>query len=91
VKTKHQRASISVRGQGDFLRARENRGGRMTCDAGREGLSSCDVEWPPLPGVVRCCRVGCGPDVAPGYAEGTAGEDQPRSSVAAMVTSSTGG
>jgi hypothetical protein len=39
-----------------------------------------------MPGVVRCCRVGCGPDVAPGHAEGTAGEDQPRSSVAAMVT-----
>jgi len=31
------------------------------------------------------------PDVTPGHAEGTAGEDQPRSSVAAMVTSSTGG
>jgi hypothetical protein len=28
----------------DFLRARENQGGRTTCDAGREGLSSCDVE-----------------------------------------------
>jgi hypothetical protein len=32
------------RGPGDFLRARENRGGRTTCDAGREGLSSCDVK-----------------------------------------------
>ena len=37
----------------------------MTCGAGRVGLVNCDVEWPPLPDVVRGIRVGCGPDVAP--------------------------
>jgi uncharacterized membrane-anchored protein YhcB (DUF1043 family) len=48
----------------DFFRASENRGGSTTCDAGRQGLLNCDVEWPSLPGVVRGIRVGCGPDVA---------------------------
>jgi hypothetical protein len=48
-----------------FLRAREKWGGRLTCGAGREGLLNCDVEWPPLFGVVRAIRVECGPDVAP--------------------------
>ena len=37
----------------------------MTWVVGREELLSCDVELPSSPGVVRCCRVGCGPDVAP--------------------------
>jgi len=37
----------------------------MTWVVGREELLSWDVELPSFPGVVRCCRVGCGPDVAP--------------------------
>jgi hypothetical protein len=42
----------------------------MTCDAGRVGLVNCDVEWPPLPDVVRGIRVGHGPDVAPAIRSG---------------------
>jgi hypothetical protein len=37
----------------------------MTWVVGQEELLSCDGELPPFPGVVRCCQVGCGPDVAP--------------------------
>lgn len=47
-----------------FLRARENPGARMTCDAAREALLACGVGRPLVPGVVRDSPVACGPDVA---------------------------
>src|SRR5215216_663893 len=51
---------------GDFLRARESRAGRATCDYDRKGGLSCGVGRPPVSAVVRDLPVGCGPDVAPG-------------------------
>jgi hypothetical protein len=59
------RRSELTRAPGDFLRARENRGGRMTCGAAREALLACGVGRPPVSAVVRDPRVECGPDVAP--------------------------
>jgi hypothetical protein len=55
---------VSDRGTADFLRARENPGGRMTCDTGRMELLSCGVGRPLVPGVVRDSPVACGPNVA---------------------------
>jgi hypothetical protein len=43
----HMRVALRIKP--DFLRARENQGGRTTCDDGQGGLLDCDVEWPPLP------------------------------------------
>jgi hypothetical protein len=54
----------------DFLRARENPGARMTCDAAREALLACGVGRPLVPGVVRDSPVACGPDVAPAVPSG---------------------
>ena len=56
---------VGPRSTADFLRARENPGGRMTCDGGRTELLSCDVGRPPVSDVVRDPPVECGPDVAP--------------------------
>jgi hypothetical protein len=49
-----------------FLRARESRAGRTTCDYDQKGGLSCGVGRPPVSAVVRDLPVGCGPDVAPG-------------------------
>jgi len=61
----HCLAPGADRGPGDFLRARETRGGWMTCDTGRMELLSWSVSYPPLSAVVPDARMECGPDVAP--------------------------
>jgi len=49
----------------DFLRARENWVGQMTCPAGRRKVLSWSVGRPPVSAVVPDLLVGCGPNVAP--------------------------
>ena len=48
----------------DLFRARENRGGWMTCDTGRIELLSRGVSYPPVSAVVPDAPMECGPDVA---------------------------
>jgi hypothetical protein len=59
-----------------FLRARENRGSRRTCDACRSELLSWGAGRPLMTGVVRDARERCGPDVAPWGSSGEPGSVQ---------------